>query len=389
MKILILDQGRQSLPFFKSLRKNGHYVISIYSSRLSEAYFSRYPSKKIRWESPMKNPSAFYEQLIRFIAKDRVDLIIGVSDFSAEILSKHKSEISKYSKILIPDFDIFSYVVDKYTLMKHCMKIGIPCPITYDISEVNELIQYKENLKFPIMVKPKRGIGSVGVFRYDSFDELYTDYDMLREKFGELFIQEFITQKGGSQFQAELFMDERSNVEACVVIAKPRFFPVSGGTSTANVSIKNKQIEDLSTRLLKSVNWIGAADIDFIFDPIDKQHKVLEINPRVTAGIKIAFEAGVDFANLYVDFAKSRLSTHKEKYKLDVYSRLLILDLLWYIYSGKGARKNTSPSFFNFFGKNVIEQTFSKDDPLPFFGFILAMFKKYLNISRFKDKFLK
>jgi predicted ATP-grasp superfamily ATP-dependent carboligase len=189
------------------------------------------------------------------------------------------------------------------------------------------------------------------VFRYNSFDHLLDNYNDLHKKFGELFIQEFVTQKGGIQYQAEVFMDEYSQVKACVVIAKPRFFPVSGGTSTANVSIYNQEIEDISIKLLKSLNWVGAADIDFIFDPITKSYKVLEINPRVTAGIKIAFEAGVDFADLYVNFAQSRESHYQKNYKLDIYSRLLVLEFLWFIYSDRDTRKNTSPNFFNFFGK--------------------------------------
>ncbi|MBZ9652565.1 carboxylate--amine ligase [Psychroflexus montanilacus] len=389
MTVLVLDQGRQSLPFLKSLRKSGHTVISIYSSKLSEAYFSRYPSKKLRWQSPMKNPVGFYVQLEHFIKTNTVDLVIGVSDFSAEILSKNKDEISKYTKLLVPDYQLFSKVVDKYLLMKHCMNNDIPCPTTYDISSKEDLDKFKNQLIFPVMVKPKRGIGSIGVYRYNSFKELESNYLDLFNTHGALFIQQFIQQKGGTQYQAELFLNQNSETIACVVIEKPRFFPVYGGTSTANVSVVNSEISKISKRLLEGLKWTGAADIDFIFDPIDKQYKVLEINPRVTAGIKIAFEAGVDFAELYLNFVRKKTIQPIVNYKSGVYNRLLVLEFFWYFLVDKKTRKNTKPNFFNFFGKDVIEQTFSIDDPLPFFGFIFAMIKKYLNIKRVKQKFFK
>lgn len=385
IKILILDQGRQALPFLKSFRKAGHHVISVANTRLSEAYFSRYPTKKLIWPSSVSKPQAFYKTLINFLSKNHVDITIGVSDFSAEILSKNKNEIESYTKILIPDYSIFSRVVNKLTLMEYCMKHDIPCPQTYNINESN-LGELAKKIKFPVIIKPIRGVGALGIVRCESSNELMEKYRKITSKYGSLLVQEFIPQKNGMQYQAEAFLDKEGKMRACVVIDKPRFFPVNGGTSSVNSTIHHSEILFNTKKILEGLKWVGAADVDYILDPRDGKAKVLEINPRVTAGIKIAFAAGVDFSDLYLKTLQNTPHSAINDYKVGVYCRNLFLEIMWWLYSSKEMKKNTPFPFFKLFGSNVVEQTFSIDDPLPMLGFLLNMIKKYTNIKHLKEK---
>jgi predicted ATP-grasp superfamily ATP-dependent carboligase len=129
--------------------------------------------------------------------------------------------------------------------------------------------------------------------------------------------------------------------------------------------------------------------VDYILDPRDNVAKILEINPRVTAGIKIGFVAGIDYADLYLKYAFKQEIPEISEYKLDVYSRNFFLEMLWFLTSTSSMKRNTSPSFFKFFGKNVVDQVFSLDDPLTGLGFFLYMVKKYMNVKNFKKKFNK
>jgi len=47
----------------------------------------------------------------------------------------------------------------------------------------------------------------------------------------QLLIQEFSPLVNGTQFQAEVFLDAAGRMKVCMVIGKPRFLPVTGGTS--------------------------------------------------------------------------------------------------------------------------------------------------------------
>jgi len=266
--------------------------------------------------------------------------------------------------------------VDKARVMSYCMDNQIPCPKTFFMEE-KTLENYVKEMMFPVMVKPCRGLGAIGLHRFETTEEVLEHYDALKAVHGDLLIQEFIPQEGGTQFQAEAFLDADSKMKACMVIAKPRFFPVTGGTSTANVTIDRPDIQESVRRLLEGIQWTGAADVDLILDPRDNVPKILEINPRVTAGIKIGFVAGIDYADLHLRLALGQDIPKVESYKIGVYSRNLCMDILWYLFSSREDKKSAKPSFFKFIGRNVCYQTIAVDDPFSFLGFLLGMIKKY------------
>lgn len=388
LRILLLDQGRQSLPFLKSLSKSGHEVIIVCNTRLSEGYFSRYASKRLLWPSYVKDRQAFEQTLLDYLRKNAVDVTISVGDISSDILSANKKEITRYTHITQPDHAVFIKAADKLKLMEHCMTRNLPCPRTYALNDEN-IDSIHERLEFPVMVKPTRGVGAAGVVRFDNKDELAGHYKSLQVKYGPLIVQEYIPQVGGMQYQAEAFLDEKNNMKVCLVIKKPRFFPVHGGTSTANVTVDYPEITLTTKSLLEGLHWKGAADVDYIWDPRDNKVKILEINPRVTAGIKIGFVAGIDYADLHVKLALGEAIPEINNYKLGVYCRNIYLDLLWFIFSDREMKRNTQPPFFRFFGPDVVDQIFSLDDPFASLGFFLNMVRKYTNFANFRSKFTR
>lgn len=388
LKILLLDQGRQALPFLKSFSKAGHDTTIVCNTRLSEGYFSRYPAKRLLWPSYVKNRPEFEKRLLDYLKENKMDVTVSVGDISSEILSKNGEEIRQYTHLTSPDYATFIRAYDKLQLMKHCMARDLPCPRTYELNETN-LDKIGELLRFPVMVKPIKGLGAIGVVRINDQEELRERYPALYSLHGAMLVQEFIPQEGGMQYQAEAFLDEKSRMKACMVILKPRFFPVNGGTSTANLTIDHPEVLNTTRRLLEGLKWKGAADVDYILDPRDGTAKILEINPRVTAGIKIGFAAGIDYADLHLKLALGQEVPEVKGYKLGVYCRNFFLEMLWYLLSDRKMKKATTPPFFTIFRRNMVDQVFSIDDPFTGLGFFLNMVRKYMNVRNFKSKFRK
>jgi len=388
LRILILDQGRQALPFLRSYSRAGYHTTIVCNTRITEGYFSRYADKRLIWPSYMKDRPGFEAKLMDYLKNNHVDVTISVGDITADILSKNKEEVTRYTHITSPDYSTFVRGADKLKLMQFCMDRGLPCPKTYELDD-SSIGHLEDLLDFPVMIKPTRGLGAIGVIRFDDPEKLKQDYPSLKLKYGPMIVQEFIPQEDGMQYQAEAFLDENSRMKACMVILKPRFFPVNGGTSTANLTIDHPEIYEVTRSMLEGLKWKGAADVDYILDPRDQKAKILEINPRVTAGIKIGFIAGIDYADLHVKLALGQEVPRIESYTLGIYCRNIFLDTLWYFMSDRKMKKNTYPPFFKLYGRTVVDQVFSWNDPLAGFGFFLNMVKKYLNVSNFKAKFLK
>jgi predicted ATP-grasp superfamily ATP-dependent carboligase len=330
----------------------------------------------------------FERELMNFLKHNEVDFTFSVGDVGADILARNQEEVSKYTRIIAPEYRTFIRGADKWNLMEYCMDRELPCPKTIVLNEETiETVQ--ASIKFPAIVKPTRGVGAIGVVRVNNQDELHDRYRSLKNKHENLIVQEYIPLEGGKQYMAEAFVDEKGIMKVCVVIYKARIFPVKAGTSSANVTVSHPEIVETTRRLLESLNWRGAADVDFMLDPRDNVAKILEINPRVTAGIKIGFVAGVDYADLYLKLAFGQNVPAISEYKLGVYSRNFFLEILWFLFSDAQMKRNTKPSFYKFFGKDVVDQVFSLDDPLTGLGFFLNMVRKYMNVKNFKKKFNK
>jgi len=388
LQILVLDQGRQALPFLKSLSKAGHKVICVCHNRTNEVYLSRYPSKRLIWPSYVTERLAFELRLMNYLKENNIDITLSVGDISSDILSKNQEAIKKNTRITSPDYSTFLRASDKLNLMNYCMLNKLPCPKTYDLNEDNAN-NIEELIGYPVIVKPTRGVGAIGLVRFDKHEELVGQYKALTNKYGSLIVQEYIPQENGMQYQTEAFLDAEAKMKVCMVIEKPRFFPVRGGTSTANVTINHAEIRKITKELLEGLKWVGAADVDFILDPRDNVIKILEINPRVTAGIKIGFVAGIDYADLHLKLALGEEIPPIEDYKLGIYCRNFFLESLWFLFSDCQMKKKTRPSFFKLFGKDMVDQVISFDDPLTGLGFFLGMIRKYTSIHNFREKFHK
>jgi len=383
-KILILDgNSSHCLPLLRSFQKRGHRVTLICPGKFSCGYFSRYGQKKLIWPRLAEKREEFYRLLMEKVKNEKFDLVMGLSDTSAALLSLNKKEIEKYTRCLVPDYHLFKKASDKYLTMRFCMENGIPCPVTVD-GDADDAADWLEKLKYPVVVKPKTGVGAVGFFILQNREQLMKRLPELKARHGSMLVQEYIPNE--TQYTVEAFCDHKSEMKACVVARKWRYFPINGGTSSCIESETSPEITGTVKRLLETIGWMGSANVDLIVDPRDNIAKVIEINPRVGATVKIAHLAGVDIAGMTMKLLENEEITCVREPEAGVVMRNLMLELMWFIFSSFESKRNTRPSFFRFFGKNVHYQNYSIDDPLPFMGYLMGNVMKYADLNILKRK---
>lgn len=383
-RIFILDGiSSQGLPLMRSFSKSGHQVTILSPHKINAGFFSRYANKKLVFAHLYDDQDATYNWLLEYLGKNPTDLVLGLGDKTAKILSKHQDEIKTHTNLIVPDFAVFSIASDKLKTMQFCMENQIPCPFTID-AEVSNIEHHISKIRFPVIVKPKVGVGSIGVFKYSDPVAFINDFSSLRKQFGPMLIQEFIPNE--SQYTVEVFCDARSNVKTCVIIEKARFYPVSGGTSSCNKTVFFPEIEKIITTFLEKLGWVGSANLDVIFDKRDNTPKIIEINPRVGAMVRIVFEAGVDIAEMSMQLAFSNLVDEKKIYREGIVLRNLMLEFLWLFSSPVKAWFKSTPPFFSFFGKNIYLQNVRPDDPFTGIGLLLGNVRKYLKPENFRKK---
>ena len=284
-KILVLGGGTQGLAFIYALHKLGYEVYLVYDAPGNYADASRFCYCKTIAPSP-KNESGHIEFLISTIRDNSIDVLIPMGDSSARFISENLSKIKEVVNVKMPDIEHFMMGYDKNQLMVLCERKGYPHPKTIDLSVIPLSDSSLKTFPFPGMLKPNRTTGGRGMVCVNAYDELVSQYGVLRETYGNYHLQEFIP-AGGRQFKVQLYIDEQRRLVQGTVMQKVRWFPPKAGSNCCAVSVEKPELIDLCYHILQDIDWLGFADFDFIEDPRDGRLLVMEINPRVPACIKM------------------------------------------------------------------------------------------------------
>lgn len=370
--------GRQTLPVSKGFHKLGCRVICFCRSRADTGNLTRYHSETILFRYAKKRGEDFFACGARLIKERKFDLVVPLGDPAAKYLSEHKAELSAYSKIAVNDPETLAYAIDKLNTMRVCMANGIPCPKTLLSDDPLGCIDRGE-IAFPVVIKPRTGVGSIGfqiITDRDKLEHYLAEYDGAN---GPLLVQEYVEQGGSPQYRADFYRDRDGKFRLAMAGRVTRWFPLDAGSGVFAYTIHDEEIIEHGKKLLELLDWHGYANIDMVWDVREGVAKIVEINGRTGATIKLDYIAGTNVSQLILEDLLGYPVTDMLAYPDNKKLTCLSVDILWFIKSPD--RFRTKPSWFNRFG--VKDAIFSWDDPIPSLGFL------YKNLRGFKRKMAK
>lgn len=371
-KVLLLEANSiQSQPIAKSLKNKGYYTIGFCEEKLSYGYYSKYFDEKYLTCSSAHEPEVFYTFLVDYLKKNHVDVIIPMSDDSAVFLAKNQKELLAYSTFSIPTYENFMMGYDKNQLMKVCKELGVAHPMTIDLAGDYDLA----GMKYPAIIKPNLTTGGRGMSIVESQKELEAIIEPTISKYGSSHVQEFVP-AGGRQIKVQLLVDDSQNLLCSSVMCKKRMYPVKGGSSCCNVTMRNEELVKTCHEVLQAIKWRGFADFDIIEDPRDSSLKIMEINPRIPACIKSTIAAGIDWGEAIVKEALNQ-PVLDYNYTEGVVLRYLGFDVLWFLKSSERFKAN--PNWFKFFGSDVSYEDLDISDIKSFIMGTYGNIKKLLD----------
>lgn len=381
IRVLLLEGfARQNMPMIEALHKLGCHITTYNSSKLDIGYASRYPNKKLLRFWDREDEEKTYNALLEVLQEEHYDVVIPMTDFSAMMLAKHKAEISQFAAPAVNDFEVFIKAADKVQTMMACMDNEVPCPYTLkEAQTVEDIIQ--SGIEYPFIIKPRTGYGSIGFHLINNEEELRDIFEKTKSICGPMVVQEYIPQTD-VQYKCEVFIDGNGDVKSAVVFDKTRWYPIDGGSTCCSATVNRPDIVESSVKLLQAIGWKGYGDVDLIQDPRDGIAKVMEINPRITASVKVCFKAGVDFARQIIELETGREVTEYKDYKLDCRLRYMHTDLLWFLKSPN--RFKAKPSWFSW--RRTTDQIWSWKDMWPWFTYTIQGLKKYKKESKKRQR---
>lgn len=307
MNILFTCAGRRRylLEYFKKEINNDGKIIATDMQSTAPAF----SAADIKIEVPGVYDKNYIPTLLSICKKHHVDILISLNDLELPILSQNKEKFEIIGvKLIVSDPEIIDICFDKYKSSKWIEQLGLKTPKTYFNIESTILAIESGFLKFPLIVKPRWGSGSIGLEFVDDIEELRMVYELYQKKIkksilstasGEdnyILIQDVIK---GDEYGIDIINDfDGNNRGVCV---KRKLAMRSGETDKA-ITINNPEIEKIGKTIGNSLHHIGNLDCDIIEQ--NGNYYVIELNPRFGGGYPFSHEAGVNVPKAIIEWAK-------------------------------------------------------------------------------------
>lgn len=376
LRVLVTDGGgRQTLTILRGLKAIGCYIGVLCTSKLDVCYASNIPDAKIIDKRNATTSENFIPFLIETIQKGRFDVLLPVAEMSTNAITTQEILLKKYVKLACAPRQSYINAFDKQRTFDLASQNNIPSPKTRLKSQTVEA--YLKTVSFPLIIKPRNGVGSIGFHKFEKEEDFWPYIQQHNIDLEEYVLQEYIDYK--KRLGTILFMDQKGKV--CMAYADEvlRWYPIDAGSACLIRSIDYPELLKWSETLLKAMHWQGVAALSFMVDRKTNEPKLLEINGRIPASIRLSMQCGFNVAKLLVQMAYGeKVEAYPANTVFGQMTRHFHAEIPWLLKSPN--RFNCDPSWFSW--KNTKDVVFWDDDPKPWFAYTIQKLVAYRDIMR-------
>ena len=307
MNILFTCAGRRTylLKYFKEQLGGEGKVVATDMQLTAPAL----TAADIKLQVPSVYSDDYIDKTVEICRQNGIDAVICLNDLELPILAENKERFEVIGvKPIVSNKDVIDVCFDKYRTAQYIESIGLNSPKTFINYEEAVKALNKGDLKFPLVLKPRWGSGSIGIEFVNDFEELDEVYSNLLKKIKKtilataslgdeyILIQEKID---GQEYGMDVMNDLEGNNRGISV--KKKLAMRAGETDKAQ-TVDNPSIREIGKTLGESLRHIGNLDVD-VFEK-DGKYFVLELNPRFGGGFPFSYEAGVNFPKAIIEWLK-------------------------------------------------------------------------------------
>lgn len=248
----------------------------------------------------------YLEALKEVIIKEKVDMVFSLNDLEVGLLSDNRELIEQETgaTVYVPPAETLKVCADKWQTYLFSKEIGILTPATFLSVEAATNALDADDVQFPLIIKPRWGSASIGLFIVNSVAELIAAFEACTQAVAKsallalgaessVIIQEVIE---GPEYGVDLLY--RKNEEFIGFTAKKKLIMRSGETDKA-VTVDAEPFISIIKKISKALPHRGNLDCDFL--ERDGQLYLLELNPRFGGGYPFTHLAGANHVQMLLD----------------------------------------------------------------------------------------
>jgi carbamoyl-phosphate synthase large subunit len=300
LNILLTSAGRRTylIDYFKDAM-NG--IGNVYASNSVYTYSLSHADDYVI--TPLIYDANYISFLLNYCKEKDISAIISLFDIDLYILAENKSVFAKNGiKVIVADTESIAICNDKWKTYEFLQDCKIKCPKTYNtICDIEEALR-SEEVCYPIIIKPRWGMGSIGIYIAENEVEL----KVLSNKVQRAIFDSYLKYESNQDAEKCVIYQEKIIGQECgldilndfdaklvSVVAKQKVSMRAGETDIAEV-IDNKEFLPLAKTLSSKLKHIGNLDVD-VFKTSEGELFVLELNCRFGGQYPFSHLAGVNF----------------------------------------------------------------------------------------------
>ena len=379
IRVLVTDGGgKQPYAMIRGLKEIGCHVTVICGSKKSTCYVSNKPDKKILNTEFVENNDDKFHYLLSLVSTGDYDVLMPIGEMSTDFITQHEDDFKKYVKIACAPRKVYLQAFNKQNTFDQAMKSGIPCPYTRRSDQ--DIEDYLKHAKFPIIIKPRQGIGSIGFHKFNMEEEFRERLADPSFNVDDYVVQEFVNFE--NRIGTNLFVDKKGNICTSYAVDVLRWFPIDAGAGVLIQTVDAHEVLYYAGKLLQDLGWQGFANVAFMIDKETGEPRLMEINGRIPASVMVSFMLGFNVSKQFMEMIyDEEVTQYPENTQFGKYVRHFDTDIAWFLKSPN--RFRTKPSWFSW--KNTQEVLFRWDDPKPFFAQFYQKLRSYGTIMKRKQ----
>ena len=311
MNILITSAGRRTylVKYFKKELSSLGKVHVANSTDTSPAF--QFADKYV--VTPLIYDKDYIPFLLNYCRNNKIKAVISLFDIDLPVLAKNKEKFDEIGvKLIVSDKEVIDICNDKWKTYNYLSENGFNTPKTY-LSLKNAQKALSENkVTYPLIVKPRWGMGSIGVFEANNGKELEILYNKVLETIRSSYIKyesdvditnSVIIQEKIDGQEYGLDIINNLNGEYINTVVKQKYAMRSGETDCA-ITVDAPQIKEVGKKLSEKLRHIANLDVD-VFVKNDKVY-ILEMNARFGGGYPFSHMAGVNLPKAIVGWLSGK-----------------------------------------------------------------------------------
>jgi predicted ATP-grasp superfamily ATP-dependent carboligase len=297
---VVVGGDYQGLGIVRSVGRAGAPVCVVDDER-SIARFSRYATSSVR-VGELRDERATVDALLELGGRLGLQgwVLFPTREETVAAFSRHRDELGEVFRVSTPPWDVVRWAWDKRNTYALAERLGIPTPRTWYPATEDELPGAEA--VFPLAIKPAIKENFIyatkaKAWRADDRAELVDLYRRARDLCGdgEVMIQELIPGDGRHQFAYGAFFKDGRALGLMVARRRRQHPPEFGRASTYVETIELPELEQLSERFLREIDYYGLVELEYKLDDRSGEHKLLDVNARTWGYHTLGMRAGVDF----------------------------------------------------------------------------------------------